>query len=309
MNRKQFIKKASTASLGLGIVPATTAAQTKEPLPFQDKVVLVTGAARGIGKATAMAFARLGAKTVLVDIANPHGVENIKTYQLASEADLNQTVAEIKKINPQVLGVKADVRDLAQLQRAAEQAIVQFGRIDVAVANAGIAVLGYFDQMQTGVFKDTMEVNLMGVANTAWAVLPQMKKQNGGRIISTASVAGRQGFGGLPGYGPSKWAVVGLTKCLAVELGMYNITVNAVAPTWVNTHLLRHEGVLKANGHKTIEEQNQALLNSRMHTLPIPAIEPENVADAIVFLASEQAKYITGTILDVAAGSNARYTA
>lgn len=306
MNRKQFIKKASGASLGLGIGPVTTAVQTKEPLPFQDKVVLVTGAARGIGKATAMAFARLGAKTVLVDIANPHGVENIKTYQLASEADLNQTVAQIKKINPHVLGVKADVRDLVQLQRAAEQAIAQFGQIDVAIANAGIAVLGRFEDMQTGVFKDTMDVNLMGVANTAWAVVPQMKKQNGGRIISTASIAGRMGFGGLPGYGPSKWAVIGLTKCLAIELGHYNITVNAVAPTWVNTHLLRHEGV---RGKKTIEEQNQDLLNTKRHALPIPVVEPEDVANAMLFLASEQARYITGTILDVGAGSNARYTA
>jgi NAD(P)-dependent dehydrogenase (short-subunit alcohol dehydrogenase family) len=306
MNRKQFIKKAGASTLGLGIVQATEAAQTTAPLPFQDKVVLVTGAARGIGKATAVAFARQGAKTVLVDIANPTGVENIKTYKLSSEADLNQTAEEIKKINPHVLAIKADVRDLSQLQQGAEKAIAQFGRIDIAVANAGIAEGGWFDQMKTGLFKDTMDVNLMGVANTVWAVLPQMKKQQGGRIVTTASVAGRMGAAGMHGYVPSKWAVIGLTKSLAIELGRYNITVNAVAPTWVNTHLLRHEGV---RGKKTIEEQNQDLLNTKMHALPIPVVEPEDVANAIVFLASEQARYITGTVLDVAAGSNARYTA
>jgi NAD(P)-dependent dehydrogenase (short-subunit alcohol dehydrogenase family) len=128
-----------------------------------------------------MAFARQRAKVVLVDIANPHGVENIKTYKLASEADLDQTAQEIKKINPHVLKVKADVRNLAQLQDAAQQAIALFGRIDVAVANAGIAEEGWFGQMKTGLFKDTIEVNLMGVANTAWAAVAQMKKQQAGR--------------------------------------------------------------------------------------------------------------------------------
>ena len=136
--------------------------------------------------------------------------------------------------------------------------------------------------MQPEQWQNVIDVNLTGVANSMWAVIPQMQKQQSGKIITLTSIGGRMGVPGVANYASTKWAVIGLTKTVALELGKDNITVNAVAPTAVNTPLYRSEGQYNSTGMNSFAEQDEAMLG--FHALPVPAVEPEDIADAIAFL-------------------------
>jgi NAD(P)-dependent dehydrogenase (short-subunit alcohol dehydrogenase family) len=274
---------------------------------LKGKVALITGAARGIGRATAVAMAREGADVALVDIASPKGVKNIHGYRLANRSELAEAASLVEKEKRNAIQIVADVRDLEEMNQAAQRTVRELGGLDILVASAGIVIGSPFEQMKPGQWTDVIDVNLTGVANSMWAALPQMKKQKSGRMIVLASTIGRQGFSGVSNYVATKWGAIGLVKTLALELGQYNITVNAVSPTVVNTPLYRSEVGEEFNGVDSPQEQDaQTLLN---HALPIPVLNPEDIADGILFLASNEAKYISGIALDIAAGSNARYTA
>ncbi len=274
---------------------------------LKGKVALITGAARGIGRATAVAMAREGADIALVDIASPKGVKNIDGYRLANRSELAEAASLVEKEKRNAIQIVADVRDLEAMNQAAQRTVRELGGLDILVASAGIVIGSPFEQMNLGQWTDVIDVNLTGVANSMWAALPQMKKQKSGKMIVLASTIGRQGFSGVANYVATKWGVIGLVKTLALELGQYNITVNAVSPTVVNTPLYRSEAGEEFNGVDSPQEQDAQI--SLNHALPIPVLNPEDIADGILFLASNEAKYISGIALDIAAGSNARYTA
>ncbi len=306
-----MLKSAGLTVAGAAALTPAALTQTREqPAPqaqtLRGKVALVTGAARGIGRATAEELARQGAHVALLDIADPKGVKHMHSYQLATERELDQAVAAVKATGCKALKLKADVRDLAGLQRATQETVHQLGRLDIMVANAGIAIWSPFEQMQPGQWQDVLDVNLTGTANAAWAAIPHLK-QRGGRIIMLSSIGGRQGVPGVANYAATRWGVIGLAKTLALELGKYHITVNALAPTAVNTPLYRSEGQYRSTGMHSFAEQDKA--QQGYHALPTPALDPIDIAQSIAFLASDAAKYISGVCLDVAAGGNAHYSA
>ena len=308
MNRKEFRRSAGLAATGVAVTNTGALGQSKEPnsMDLQGKTALVTGAARGIGLAIAEDLAKHGANIALVDIADPTGGMAIRGYRLANEDELRSSTDKIKKLGVKAIGIKADVRDLGALKKATDRTIAELGGLDIVVANAGVASWSPFEDMKENQWKDVIDVNLTGVANTAWAALPQMKKQKSGSIITLTSIGGRQGVPGVANYASTKWAVIGLTKTLALELGKYNIRVNAIAPTAVNTPLYRSEGQYRSTGMNSFEEQDKAMLG--YHALPTPALDPVDIAHSATFLASDNAQFISGMVMDVAAGGNAHYT-
>lgn len=308
MNRKEFLRSAGLAATGVAVTNTGALGQSKEPnsMDLQGKTALVTGAARGIGLAIAEDLAKHGANIALVDIADPTGGMAIRGYRLANEDELRSSTDKIKKLGVKAIGVKADVRDLGALKKATDRTIAELGGLDIVVANAGVASWSPFEDMKENQWKDVIDVNLTGVANTAWTALPQMKKQKSGSIITLTSIGGRQGVPGVANYASTKWAVIGLTKTLALELGKYNIRVNAIAPTAVNTPLYRSEGQYRSTGMNSFEEQDKAMLG--YHALPTPALDPVDIAHSATFLASDNAQFISGMVMDVAAGGNAHYT-
>ena len=318
--RREIIKGTAMTATGmvLGGVAAAKSTSAQQPIeretdnnseskPLSGQVAMITGAARGIGRATAIALARQGADIVLLDIADPQGVENISGYRLANSDELNKAVELVEAEGVTAIPIVADVRNLDRLKEAATTTIDRLGKIDILVANAGIAIWSPFDKMQPEQWQSVIDVNLTGVANSMWAVIPQMQKQQSGKIITLTSIGGRMGVPGVANYASTKWAVIGLTKTVALELGKDNITVNAVAPTAVNTPLYRSQGQYNSTGMNSFAEQDEAMLG--FHALPVPAVEPEDIANAIAFLASNKARYVSGLVLDVAAGGNAQYTA
>jgi SDR family mycofactocin-dependent oxidoreductase len=277
------------------------------------RVVMVTGAARGIGRAICLACAREGASVAGIDIAGP--VSPVVPYPPASMADLEETgrLVAAQQSGRRFLPIVADVRDAEAMRRAAAQAVGSLGQIDVLVANAGIMSPVKFVDMTDRHWADVVDVNLTGVANSMRAVLPHMRERKHGRMIAISSIEGRQGTSFAPQYNASKWGVIGLVKSAAIELGVDGITVNAVCPTAVNTVLFRNDAQYSAMAPdgtpKPPPESVMAKVSTMAHPLRVPFIEPEDVAAAVLFLASDEARYVSGAALDVTAGHGARYTA
>lgn len=322
-SRREIIKGAAMTTTGIVLeamsslkLPATAQqpiSQASErsqtsSLPLAGKVALVTGAARGIGRAIAIDFAKNGADVALLDIANPTGGMAISGYRLANESELNQAVAAVQEQGVKALKLKVDVRNYTAMKEAANRIARELGGLDIAVANAGICIWTTVEGANERQWREVVDVNVNGVFNTIQAVIPHMKARNGGRIITISSVGGRQGVVVNGAYGTTKWAVIGLTKSAAMELGPANITVNAIAPGAVNTPLYRSEGQLRSVGLTTFEEQDRVV--SGVQPLKAqPALDPQDIADTATFLASYRARFISGEVVDVALGYNSIYTA
>lgn len=261
-------------------------------------VAIVTGAGRGIGRACAVALARAGADVVVVDIA-----KNIPGHPvaLATPQDLAETVRLVLAVGRRCLSIQADVRDMKQMREVVARTIKELGKVDIMIANAGISDASPLVEATDAQWRNVIDVNLIGAANTIRAVLPHMVERKQGRIVAVTSTFGRQGNAGNANYVASKWGLIGLVKSAALEAAPNNITVNAVAPTGVRTGL----GGSQTAEQRKIGEQKLREYNA----LPIGMLEPSDVADSVVFLVSPQAKYLTGITLDVAAGANAKYTA
>jgi (+)-trans-carveol dehydrogenase len=274
---------------------------------LEGKVALITGAARGQGRAVALRLARDGADIVALDIAQP---DDGLPYKLGSADDLAETRAQVEALGRRVISRAADVRERADLDAAVAQALEAFGGIDIVVANAGV---GPSPQPSWEISREDwdriIDINLTGVWQTVSSVVPAMiERGKGGSIICTTSTAGTAGYGYLAAYVSSKHGVQGLVKTLANELGTHSIRVNAVAPTVVNTPLFSNPMMYRIlRPDLDNPTQSDAVdVTRQMHLLPIPYIEPEDVANAAGWLASDEARYVSGTTILVDGGQLAK---
>ncbi|MCU1656789.1 MAG: limC 3 [Pseudonocardiales bacterium] len=274
--------------------------------PLEGRVALITGAARGQGRAHAVRLAEAGADIVAIDIAAP--VESVP-YDLASTDDLAETEKLVAAVGRRVHAVRADVRDQDALDAAVTAAIAEFGRLDVVVANAGVISYGYTWELPEQQWQDVIDINLTGIFHTVKATVPAMiAAGNGGAIVLTSSVLGFRGTTGASSYVATKHGVVGLTKSLANELGPHRIRVNSVNPSNVATEMVLNPttlGLFRPDLEAPTPDDVKETM-SAMHPMQIPWVEPVDVSNAILFLTSDDARYITGVSLPVDAGLLAR---
>ena len=280
-------------------VEPNAVAQSSSSGILAGKVALVTGAARAIGRACAVSLASQGADVVVMDIAQPDAFPYLN-YPMASMDDLAETKRLVEEQGSRCLSIQGDVRNMAQMREMVDRTINEFGKLDIAIANAGLVPSVPLVEMTDQQWNDVIEVNLTGTGNTIRAILPHMTERKQGQIVAITSTLGRQGNAGNAHYVASKWGIVGLVKSAALEAGEHNVTVNAVAPTGVRTIRFPESGEQREAAEEFLSEYN---------ALPVILLEPEDIADSVVFLVSPQAKYITGAVIDVAAGANAKYTA
>jgi SDR family mycofactocin-dependent oxidoreductase len=271
------------------------------------KVAFITGAARGQGRAHAVRMAEEGADVIAVDICEQ--IKSVK-YPLASPEDLDQTANAVKDLGRRIVALKADVRERDELRAAVEAGVSEFGHLDIVVANAGILPMGPDDTEPLG-FVDASDVDLLGAMNTVAVSLPHLA--DGSSIIVTGSTAAMMpattanpsmGSGGA-GYTWSKRTLVGYVEQMSCYLAPRFIRVNAIHPTNVNTHLLHNDEMYKVFRpdleHPTREDAEPAF--TYFQAIPIPYIEPRDVANLAVFLASDESRYITGQQIRIDAGS------
>lgn len=278
------------------------------------KVAVVTGAARGIGRAVAAAFASEGANIVGIDICAP--VSPRSGVEAASPGDLEETGRLVQATGAGWMASILDQRDLAALQSAAALAVRQFDGIDILFANAGIQAFKPLLEMEEDDWNLQIDVNLTGTANAIRAFAPCLVKRGGGRIIVTSSTQGRHGTLNGAAYSASKWGIIGLMKSAALELGKFGITVNAVIPGLINTPLTRH----RERYEQALEVANRSVESSKMEEeakkilagkspLGVPWIEPGDISPVVVFLASEAARMVSGATYDVTGGDSANNAA
>jgi SDR family mycofactocin-dependent oxidoreductase len=270
------------------------------------KVAFITGAGRGQGRSHALRLADDGADVIALDIGDSGTVDTIP-YALATSADLDETVRLVREKGRRAVKGVADVRDLEQVLAVVEHGLSELGRIDVVCANAGIGSWAVAWEMTAEQWKDMIDINLTGVFNSARAALPSMvARGEGGSVILTSSTAGLIGYANTAHYTAAKHGVIGLMKVLAQEAGLHGIRVNAICPTTVNTPLVINEGTFQLFAPH-LENPGPADVRAPfagLNILPdVPWIEPSDVSDAVAFLASDAAKYITGVALPIDAGN------
>jgi len=281
---------------------------------LKGKAAIVTGAARGIGRAVAVAFAREGADVMGVDIAGP--VSATLEVAPATPADLAETGRLVVSAGGRWCEARLDQRDLPALRAAADTARSTFGRLDILFANAGIQAFKSILEMEDADWGDQIDVNLTGTCNAIRAVAPHLVSNGGGRIIVTSSTQGRHGTKDGAAYSASKWGIIGLMKSAALELGAHKITVNAVIPGLIDTPLTRHRTRYEQAVDEFPSDRPTAELEAEAKQkltakspLGVPWIEPEAVAPVAVFLASDDAFMVSGATYDVTGGDSANFTA
>jgi (+)-trans-carveol dehydrogenase len=270
---------------------------------LEGKVAFITGAARGQGRAHAVTMAREGAQIVAIDICAQ--VEGTK-YPLATQADLDETVRLVEELDRRCIAVTADARDSAAMRAAADQAASEFGGIDIAVVNHGIVMAGTWEDITDEDWDTMIETNLSAVWRSSRAVIPHLIARGGGSLILTASSAGLRTFSGLTSYVAAKHGVVGLAKALAVELGPQWVRVNALCPGNVSTPMYHNDYIHDMfNGGPGGTKETAIFPSMASQLLPIPWFEPEHIAYAAVYLASDEGRFITGTAMSIDGGMNA----
>ncbi|MEP7348303.1 MAG: SDR family oxidoreductase [Gemmatimonadaceae bacterium] len=260
---------------------------------FDGQVVLVTGAAHGQGRATTLAFAREGARVAAFDVARPLAYPG---YTLGSASDLEQLAVDVQAAGSKALTFAGDVRDDAAVTAAVDATFEEFGRIDVLFNNAGICAYGLAHELTEEAWDAMLDINCKGAWLVARRVIPIMIRQHSGVIINNSSVAGLRGMGRLSHYAASKWALTGLTKSWAIELAEHGIRVNSIHPTGVNTPMNDGLAALEGVTPREVAERSAGNL------LPVPWVEPEDVAAAVLFLSSAESRYVTGAQFVLDAG-------
>jgi (+)-trans-carveol dehydrogenase len=269
----------------------------------EGKVAFVTGAARGQGRSHALRLAQEGADIIAVDIGKQ--IDSVP-MPMATPDDLNETVRQVEELDRRIVATQADVRDYAGLKRALDDGVAQLGRLDIVAANAGIASFGPAEELSEEAWQDMIDVNLTGVWHTCKAAIPHLKAGGrGGSIILTSSAAGLKGYANVSHYVSAKHGVVGLMRTLAQELAPHMIRVNSIHPTQVDTPMIMNETAFRLflpdHEHPTVEDF--APVSQMMNALPIPWVDPVDISNAVLFLASDEARYITGVPLPVDAGA------
>ena len=260
---------------------------------FAGKVAFITGAAHGQGRATALALAREGARVAAFDVARPLSYPG---YEMGSSDELASLAAACSEVGTDCLAFAGDVRDDTAVSSAVATTAERFGRIDILFNNAGICAYGLAHELTEVEWDAMLDINLKGAWLVARRVIPLMIQQRSGVIINNSSIAGLRGMGRLSHYAASKWGLTGLTKSWAIELAQYGIRVNSIHPTGVNTPMNDGLAALEGLTPKEIAERSAGNL------LPVPWIEPEDVAHAVLYLASERARYVTGAPFVIDAG-------
>jgi SDR family mycofactocin-dependent oxidoreductase len=271
------------------------------------QVALITGGARGQGRAHARMLAAAGADVVLVDSAKDNATT---TYAMSTLDDLEQTQWLVEAVGRRCRAHQADVRDLPALQRIADETVADWGRVDVLVANAGILTLGPIGAMAAETWDEMIAINLTGVFNAMRAVLPHMLQARYGRIVATSSVAGRMGSPNLGHYSAAKWGVLGLVKSVALETLEYGITVNAVTPPMVNTAMVMTEEMralfLPDVANPTDEQVREAYAIAPMK---VPWVEADDISRSVLFLVSPESTFMTGETIGPTLGFAAQHGA
>jgi NAD(P)-dependent dehydrogenase (short-subunit alcohol dehydrogenase family) len=291
-------------------------AHRRAPGDLTGRVAVVTGAARGIGREAALALARRGATVAGVDIAGP--VSPILDFAPATREDLARTGEAVTEAGGRWLPAVADQRDIGAVRAAAELIEGELGGVDIVFANAGIQAFKPILEMTDADWHDQIDVNLTGTANVLRVFAPALVRRGGGRIIITSSTQGEHGTKFGASYSASKWGLIGLMKSAALELGQYGITVNAVIPGLIDTSLTRHEDRYaqaisaagqQPSGQPDQDEATAKRLLAAKSPLGVPWIDPADIAPVVAFLASDEARMVSGASFAVTAGDSANITA
>ncbi|GAA1003736.1 putative short-chain dehydrogenase/reductase [Acrocarpospora pleiomorpha] len=272
---------------------------------LENKVALITGGARGQGRSHAIALAREGARIALVDAPKP--IASV-SYPLGTEAELDETVKLVQAEDIPAIALQGDTRSMADMRRVVSDTIARFGQIDILLANAGIASYSPLATMSDQMWHDMIDVNLTGTANTIRAVLPHMIERSYGRIVVTSSQAGRKGIPNLAHYCSAKWGLSGLVRTVALEVAPFGgITCNAILPGGVETPMMKNDEVYRTFrpdlDNPTLEDMEAVL--RQLNPMPTEWIQPEDISAGVLYLVADEARYVTGAMLDVAAAFNA----
>jgi len=271
----------------------------------EGKVAFITGAARGQGRSHAITLAREGADIIAVDICAQIGSV---PYPMATPEDLAQTVKEVEALDRRIVATDVDVRDYDALKEALDDGVAQLGRLDIVSANAGIFSFGRAEELAEQTWRDMIDVNLTGEWHAAKAAISHLRAGGrGGSIILTSSLAGLKGQQNLAHYVAAKHGLVGLMRTLALELAPDFIRVNSVHPTTVDTDMVQNAATYALFAPDLPEGQRtKETLTSRfqaLNVLPIPWVEPADISNAVLWLASDESRYVTGITLPVDAGA------
>jgi NAD(P)-dependent dehydrogenase (short-subunit alcohol dehydrogenase family) len=276
-----------------------------------DKIAVVTGGARGIGRAIAVEMAANGADVIALDIVGP--VSTASNAVPATPEELDETIRQIRSYGRRAEGIKADIRDIAALRTIADRVEKTYGKIDIVVANAAIQRWISLLEMEDADWRDVIDNNLNGTANTVRAFAPKMVARKKGRFILLSSMQGKHGTKDAASYSASKWGILGLMKSAAMELGEHNITVNALIPGLVDTALTRYDKRLSETIGETGRPKDdnpspQKAWDIRAPTVPLKVgwLQPDDISPAAVFLASDAANMVTGAEYEVTGGDSAK---
>jgi SDR family mycofactocin-dependent oxidoreductase len=264
---------------------------------LEGKVAFVTGAARGQGRAHAVKLASEGADIIAIDLAGPIP---LVPYDSPTMDDLNETIRLVEALDRRIIFEQGDTRELEPMRAFVDRAVAELGRLDIVVGNAGICIPSTWDETTPEMFKLTIDTNVTGTWNTVMVGAPHLVKQGGGSIILTSSYAGKKMQPFMVHYTASKHAVTGMARAFAAELGKHNIRVNSVHPGAVNTPMGSGH-MIEAITHTN--ESNPPLAGMGTPFLPVYAAEAEDIANAVAFLASDDARLITAEGLSIDQGA------
>ncbi len=268
----------------------------------EGKVAFITGAARGQGRSHAIRLAQEGADIIAVDLCRQ--VDSVP-YAMSTPDDLAQTVKEVEALDRRIVATQADVRDYDAIKGALDVGVAELGRLDIVAANAGISSVGRADELAEQTWRDMIDINLTGAWHACKAAIPHLiEGGRGGAIVITSSAAGLMGMENIAHYVSAKHGLVGLMRTLALELAPHSIRVNSLHPTTVNTDMIQNDPTYRLFRPDleapTVDDATEAFLS--LNALPVKWVEPIDISNALLWLASDEARYVTGVTLPIDAG-------